>query len=72
MITAHLNIDVSNPIRIIEAISPDMENTQRFEVELIPGAGKLDLKIKANDLAAMKAAINSYLRLISVAEQSEE
>ena len=55
--------------RYIDKIKPDVEQTARFEVELQALQKHLNLKIKAKDLNAMRAAVNSYLRLINTIKE---
>ena len=72
MITAEVVVDLKNPREVYAAIKPDMQNTERFDVELTPTKDKIILKINAKDTAAMQAALNSYLRLLSMFKEVQK
>lgn len=72
MITAEFNIKLENPKQAYEALKPDLENTDRFKVKVLPKKGELYIQIEAKDLTAARAAINSYLRLINTVKEIEE
>ena len=69
MITCNLNIELENPKTVLKALQPDIENTERFEIEIKALQKHLNLQIKAKDLTAMQAALNSYLRLINTIKE---
>lgn len=71
MITAQVNIETENPQRVIDSLKPDMEDANRFSVKASASGNKLVFNIEATDVAALKAALNSYLRLVQVAEGLE-
>jgi len=56
---------------ILDSLKPDMEDANRFSVKASASEKKLILKIEASDIAALKAALNSYLRLVQVAQGLE-
>ncbi|MFH1450947.1 MAG: KEOPS complex subunit Pcc1 [archaeon] len=68
MISAEVNLETENPQRILDSLKPDMEDAQRFSVKASVSGKKIVFKIEANDIAALKAALNSYLRLVQVAQ----
>jgi len=72
MITAQLKIDTNNPTKLINSLKPDMDKSNRFEVELAPEKNSVILKVEAKDLTAMRAAINSYLRLIQTINEVDK
>ena len=69
MITCNIKVELKNPNIVLKALKPDVEQTARFEVELQALQKHLNLKIKAKDLNAMRAAVNSYLRLINTIKE---
>lgn len=53
------------------ALSPELtENIPRTRVKVAGGAGEVVIKIWADDLAALRAALNSYIRWGNVAEET--
>jgi tRNA threonylcarbamoyladenosine modification (KEOPS) complex Pcc1 subunit len=55
-------------VGVIEgSLVPEVEHptSERSNVEVVAGEGKLVIRIKASDVAALRAAINSYLRWVS-------
>jgi len=72
MITAEVQLETDNPQRVLDSLKPDMENANRFSVDASVAGKVLVFKIKANDIAALKAALNSYLRLVQVAQGLED
>ena len=69
---AVVNLPLKNPDKVYKALMPDKDKAKRFDVKITKGKTNLKLEIKASDIAALKAALNSYLRLISIAEKVEE
>jgi len=54
---------------VFGAISPEVgREIPRTHVKISSGPGELVLNIEASDLSALRAAFNSYLRWIKVAE----
>lgn len=64
-ISAEIKIEAENPKQVINALKPDIDKASRFEVEITPSDKHIILKATAEDIPAMKAAVNSYLRLIN-------
>jgi len=52
-----------------KSIEPDLEGQKRSMVTLITKGKKLIAKIEAEDIIAMRASINTLLRLISMCEK---
>lgn len=69
MISANIKLKVKDPKSLYKALEPDIEKTKQFNVEIKPKENLLSLNVKAKDISAMRAALNSYLRLISVIEE---
>jgi tRNA threonylcarbamoyladenosine modification (KEOPS) complex Pcc1 subunit len=68
---AKIKIECKNPEMIIKALKPDMDS-RRFDVELEVDDGKVELKVEAKDIAGLLAGINSYIKLIRTAINTEE
>ncbi len=71
-ILGEIRIKLENPSKVLEALKPDIEETNRFKAEIIAEKNKLVLKINASDLSAMRAALNSYLRLINTIKEVDK
>jgi len=72
MITAEVKLETEDPQRVLDALKPDMEDANRFSVDASVAGKVLVFKIKASDIAALKAALNSYLRLVQVTQGLED
>ena len=60
---------------IFRAVGPEMEaevNTRSSAECLMDGPDTLVLKVHAEDIAALRASLNMWLRLISVAEEMQD
>lgn len=68
---AQIEIECMNPETVVKAIEPDMDS-RRFEVELKAGDGKVLLAVESEDIAGLLAGINSYIKLIRTAINTEE
>ena len=64
---AKLEIDCKNPEIVLNSIKPDIEKIEKFDVKLKTEKNKLLLTIESKDLSGLLAGINSYVRLIKVA-----
>lgn len=51
------------------ALLPEMGQSRRFRAALKVEGRKLILEVDADDLSALRAALNSYLRWISLIEK---
>lgn len=69
MHSAHIEIACKNPKFIIESIKPDHKDTERFKVNMSSSKSKLIFDVEAEDISAMTAALNSYLRLVKSIEK---
>ncbi len=55
---------------VLGALSPEVgREIPRTKVDLVPTGGEIVLKVEASDLGALRAALNSYLRWISISEE---
>jgi len=72
MIKADISLEVSNPGMVLKALKPDVEETRRFKVNISQKGKALNIHITAQDVTALRAAVNSYLRLVKAAEGVEE
>ena len=65
---AVIEIETKNPELITDALKPELkEDFQRTKIDIIPGDKKIKLMIDAEDVSALRAALNSYLRWINLA-----
>ena len=71
-ITAEISLECTDPKKIFESLEPEIQGTERFKVEIKPEQSALRLRVEATDVAAMKAALNSYLRLISIISEVDK
>jgi len=70
---AELTIRTRNAGVVLGALSPEMsERVPRTTVEVVAGEGEVTIKVEAEDLASMRAALNSYIRWADVAEETAE
>jgi len=59
--TAHYN-------EIYQALAPELpDELHRSNVELDPGAGFIRLKILGEDAVSLRAALNTWIRLVKIA-----
>lgn len=72
MNSAEIRLKVSNPDSVYKALEPEIQDTKRFEVKVFPEGDTLRINVEAKDATALKAAINSYLRLIEVITSVKE
>jgi KEOPS complex subunit Pcc1 len=68
LVRAEFKFDAGNVTRIIyEALLPELdEDYQRTKTSLLLNEGILILKVEANDIVSMRAALNGWLRLIKI------
>ena len=69
MASGEIRIKIKNPDKVLKALKPDIEPARRFRVDLIAEKDNLILKVSSKDLSAMRAALNSYLRLIDTIKE---
>ena len=72
MINVSIKIKADDPERLRDALIPDIEDTDRFKVRITAEKKHLLFKLKAKDLTAARAAVNSYLRLANIIDELEE
>lgn len=53
---------------IYRTLEPELETlvSERSSVEILANGTKLELKIRSNDIISMRAALNTWLRLIKI------
>jgi len=66
MINAAISIPLENPQLVFDSLKPEIEDTARFSVQFNATDNELQMKVNAQDVKALKGAINSYLRLIEL------
>ena len=58
---------------VSRALSPELtESIQRTKVDVTTREGEVVIGVEAEDLAALRAALNSYIRWGNVAEETAE
>jgi KEOPS complex subunit Pcc1 len=70
MLRATLKVRSNHANTILASISPEAgREIPRTKVMAYAGPDQVVLKVEATDLAAMRAALNSYLRWMQIAEE---
>ena len=64
-------MEAAHPEAVYRALLPEAKEGKRFCVE-IKGPEPLIISIEAQDPTALRAALNSYLRLLSLLHDIEE
>lgn len=64
---ATIEVECKEPKLAANAIDVEKDDKKDFTVKLLPKKNKLLLTIRAEDISALQAGINSYLRLIKTA-----
>jgi len=72
MASAKVNIPVKEPLKAVEALKPDITKADRFKVSITPLKDEVEIKITADDVSALRAAFNSYTRLLKTIKSMEE
>lgn len=58
---------------IFRALEPEVEQNSRTTVRLTPDeTGALVMEIGASDLSALRAAVNTWLRLVMISQELQE
>jgi tRNA threonylcarbamoyladenosine modification (KEOPS) complex Pcc1 subunit len=71
--SAELTIRTRNAGVLTGALSPEMsEKVPRTSVQVVWGDGEVAIRVEAEDLASLRAALNSYIRWADVAEETAE
>ncbi|CAG0954070.1 MAG: KEOPS complex subunit Pcc1 [Candidatus Methanoperedens sp.] len=67
-VLAEFEFNAGKDARIIyEALLPELDQDyQRTKTSLMPKGDTLFLKVEANDIVSMRAALNGWLRLIKI------
>ena len=69
---AEIEIDCKDPEIIIKSLNPDNEELKKFDVSLQSEKNKIKIKVQAKDIPGLLAGINSYLRLVKLANDTME
>jgi len=70
---AELTITTRNAGVVVGALTPEVsERVPRTSVEVVGGDGAVTIRVEAEDLASLRAALNSYIRWADVAEETAE
>jgi tRNA threonylcarbamoyladenosine modification (KEOPS) complex Pcc1 subunit len=69
---AEIEIECAKPDEVIEVLSPEMDESARFNARLEPIRKSIKMTIEAKDIAGLLAGTNSYLRLIKTAIDVQE
>jgi len=68
---AELRFATDHPDVVVKALSPEMsERIPRTKVEVLGGEREVVIRIDADDLTSLRAALNSYIRWAHVAEET--
>ena len=63
-----LVIETPHSQEIYEALAPELnDEIHRSNVELVEGPGFVRLKILGEDLVSLRAALNTWIRLVKIA-----
>jgi tRNA threonylcarbamoyladenosine modification (KEOPS) complex Pcc1 subunit len=69
---AEIEIDCKDPELIIKSLNPDSEELKKFDVSLKPEKNKIKINVQATDIPGLLAGINSYIKLVKVANDAME
>ena len=61
--------------RIFRSLEPELADEVNLRSRVsccLEGENELVIKVKAQDIASLRAALNMYLRLVSVADEMQE
>ena len=65
---AELVFQTPHSQEVYEALAPELEDEiHRSNVELILGSGFVRLKISGDDVVSLRAALNTWIRLVKIA-----
>ncbi len=66
--SADLVFETAYPGMIYRALAPELDDElHRSNVELIPGEGSIRLRIRGEDAVSLRAALNTWIRLVKIA-----
>ena len=57
-------IECSDPELVVEAVSPEIESSDRVSVKLKSMKNRIDVMIESNDVSGLMIGFNSSMRLI--------
>ncbi|MCD6477294.1 MAG: hypothetical protein J7K26_04035 [Candidatus Aenigmarchaeota archaeon] len=69
---AFIEIECKNPDIIIKSIKPDIDQNQKFDVNINNDKDKIIIEIKSPEISGLLAGINSYLKLIRTSIEIQE
>lgn len=70
---AELTIRTEDARVVQGALSPEVsERVPRTSVQVVGGDGDVTIRVEAEDLASLRAALNSYIRWADVAQETAE
>lgn len=70
---AELTFRTLNADAVAGSLSPETaERIPRTRIEVERGEGEVTIRVEAQDLASLRAALNSYIRWANVAEETAE
>ena len=72
MHTAKLKIGLKDPKSAYESLKPEIEETSRFKVQLKAHSSYIELNVKAKDITALRASLNTYLRLLRLIDSLDK
>ncbi len=64
---ALIEVECSEPEKVLRAIQADAEPTEKFSCDLKSEKEKIILEVEAKDISGLMAGINSNLKLIKLA-----
>ncbi len=59
MMKAEIEIECKDPQNAIKAIEPDMDQNEKFEIEVNANDDKIKVNVKSNEISGLLAGINS-------------
>jgi KEOPS complex subunit Pcc1 len=66
--SADFTFEVDRPEQIFQALSPELEDElSRSRVSLIQGPDWIRMTIEGEDIVSIRAALNTWMRLIKIA-----
>ena len=69
---ALIEIECKNPDIIIKSIKPDIDQNQKFDVNIDNNNDKITIEINSSEISGLLAGINSYLKLIRTSIEIQE
>ena len=72
MFKARIEVESKDPKAVYDALLPESGEGKRFSSTIRLEGKKVVISIEAKDATALRAALNSYLRLLSLLSDIEE